>query len=238
MVARKGTMTFLEAARLVLEEMKVPMHFKKITELAIQKRYLESHGKTPEWTMGARISVDIKKNGANSDFLRVDSGRYGLRRWKKGKAAPSKDKQDDGGRSYWLVSAENENFVNDLENDRLDTVGVRRRMMRTLQKLKPGDKVALYIKRKAEFGAILEIIGTAREDDSPRWPVGDNELSARISCKTLVVLAGNRLDARPLYSKLDVFAQYPEKHRTLALRNGITEIGKSDFQIIEKSIAQ
>ena len=236
MVARKGSMTFLEAAKNVLEEMKVPMHFKKITELAIQKGYLASSGKTPEWTMGARISVDIKQNGANSEFARVDSGRYGLRRWKRGKSSPRTDKHEDEGPRYWLVSTEPANYESDLSNSRLDTVGVRRRMMRTLQKLKPGDRVVLYLKRKAEFGAALEVTGDAREDDSPRWPVGDKELSARISCKPLLILREKRVNARPIYSKLDVFTQYPEKYRTLALRNGITEISRSDFAMIQAAI--
>jgi hypothetical protein len=60
-------------------------------------------------------------------------------------------------------------------------------------------------------------------------------LSARIKATPDVVLSkDSRVDARQLYSRLDVFTQYPEKHRTLALRNGITEISESDYQIIRK----
>jgi hypothetical protein len=236
MVAGKRAMTFLEAARRVLEEMKVPMHFKKITRQAIQKGYLRSKGKTPEWTMGARISVDIKTKGAESEFIRVDSGRYGLRRWRRGKHAADQEAAVGGGQRYWLVSMEPQNFDNDLRLDRLDTVGLKQRMMRTLQTLKPGDLIVLYIKRLAQFGAILEVTGEARIDSSPRWPVGDEELSARIACRPIAVLKDSPLDARPLYTKLEVFNQYPAKHRTLALRNGITEIGLSDYNIIRSAI--
>jgi len=232
-VLRKKSKTFLEAAKAVLEEMKVPMHFKKITEMAIQKGYLRSDGKTPEWTMGARLSVDIKTRGENSEFLRVGSGRYGLRRWKRSKHSSLSGRADRAGPHYWLVSAEPENFEADLRNGRLDTIGVKQRMLRTLEKLQPGDFVVLYLKRVAQFGAILEVTGTARLDTSPRWPVGDKELVARIDCKPVVVLKEDRLDARPLYGKLDVFTQYPAKHRTLALRNGITEISPSDFDTID-----
>jgi hypothetical protein len=230
-------MTFLEAAYRVLEEMKVPMHFKKITEMAVQKGYLRSRGKTPEWTMGARISVDIKNKGAASEFLRVDSGRYGLRRWKRGKASNNREAAGQEGPRYWLVSMEPQNFRHDLEADRLDTVGVRQRMMRTLQKLSPGDLVVLYIKRLAKFGAILEVAGHARLDDSARWPAGgDYRLSARIACRPTVILREKQLDARYLYAKLEVFNQYPAKHRTLALRNGITEISASDYSVVETEI--
>ena len=237
-MSRKGTMTFLGAAKAILEEMKVPMHFKKITELAIQRGILRSSGKTPEWTMGARISVDIKHKGADSDFIRVDSGRYGLRRWKRGRSAVAGLDNSLGGPRYWLVCAEPQNFVADLENNSFDTIGVKQRMLRTLEKLSPGDKVVVYIKRQAQFGAILEVTGSAEIDSSPRWPVLNDDYSARVSCKPLKVLRGDRIDARPLYSRLEVFTQYPSKHRTLALRNGITEFSKSDFEIIAKSMAE
>jgi hypothetical protein len=237
MVPGKRSMTFLEAALRVLEEMKVPMHFKKITEQAVQKGYLRSRGKTPEWTMGARISVDIKNKGAASEFIRVDSGRYGLRRWKRVKTTGSRDAVGEAGPRYWLVSMEPQNFRHDLESNRLDTVGVRQRMMRTLQTLSPGDLVVLYIKRLAQFGAILEVTGHARLDDSPRWPAGgDYRLSARIACRPISNLMATPLDARPLYTKLGVFNQYPAKHRTLALRNGITEISKADFESINSAL--
>ena len=231
-MSRKGTMTFLEAAKAILEEMKVPMHFKKITELAIQRGILRSKGKTPEWTMGARLSVDIKHKGADSDFIRVDSGRYGLRWWKRGRAPVAGLENSEGGPRFWLVCIEPDNFDADLASGSFDTIGVKQRMLRTLEKLSPGDKVVVYIKRLAQFGAILEVTGSAAIDNSPRWPVLSEEYSARVSCKPVKVLRGDRIDARPLYSRLEVFTQYPAKHRTLALRNGITEINESDFDIV------
>lgn len=232
-------MTFLSAAKAILEEMKVPMHFKKITELAIQKRYISSNGKTPEWTMGARLSVDVKENGPKSEFMRIDSGRYGLRRWKRGKIALPDTSTLETGPRYWLVSVEPENFEADEKSNRLDTIGLKHRMRRTLAKLRPGDQVAIYLKRVAAFSAILEITGKAYEDASQRWPLNGSELSARIRCKPKLVLPKvKNLDARPLYGRLQVFTQYPAKHRTLALRNGITEISKEDFEIIENSMRQ
>ena len=238
----KRSKTFLEAARTVLEEMKVPMHFKKITELAIQKRYLRSEGRTPEWTMGARLSVDVKEKGPRSEFNRVGSGRYGLRKWKRGtgvRAPVDASEGDAGGRRYWLVSVERENFDADERAGSLDTIGVRHRMRKTLATLQPGDRVVIYIKKVAAFGAIMEVTGPAYSDHSHRWPVGSAQLSSRIPCEPTLLLAEQRkLDARPLYARLEVFTQYPAKHRTLALRNGITEIGSGDYREIERAISE
>lgn len=234
----KRKFTFLGAAREILEEMKQPMHFKKITELAIQKKYIESKGKTPEWTMGARLSVEVKEGGINSDFIRVGNGKYGLRRWKRGKinlgGTSIRKKREQ---TYWLVSVEPENYYSDLEAGTLDTVGVKHRMRRTLERLHPGDGVVIYLKRDATFNAILEISGKAFHETSNRWPVAADELSARIACNPVTVLEkNNSLDARPIYSGLEVFTQYPAKHRTLALRNGITELTQRDYETIKSAM--
>lgn len=236
---RKTDLTFLEAAKAVLEEMKQPMHFKKIAEVAIQKKYLLSNGKTPEWTMGARLSTDIKKRGGKSEFIRTDNGKYGLRRWKRSTLSLSvpMSKPSSSGPHYWLVSADRKNFESDERAGTLDTVGVKYRMRNTLAQVGEADKLVIYIKRAAEFAAILKAVGEPYFDDSERWPVGSKDLTSRIAAKPELVLTdGNRLDARHLYSRLSIFNQYPEKHRTLALRNGITEISKRDFEIIEKAM--
>jgi len=238
---RKKTMTYLEAAKAVLEEMKQPMHFRKITELAMQKRYLLSQGKTPVWTMGARLSVDVKEKGARSEFIRVDSGRYGLRRWRKGKTSlsPAGSPVLQEGPSYWLVSVDPSNFAHDERAGTIDTIGVKLRMRKTLAELQPGDRVAIYLKRAAVFAGVVEVSGGFRTDSSPRWPVEGETLAARVACKPLVILEGEaKLDARPLYSQLEVFLQYPAKHRTLALRNGITQISGKDYGSIEAAVLE
>jgi hypothetical protein len=238
---QKRQLTFIEAAKAILEEMKQPMHFKKITELALQKKYLVSKGKTPEWTMGARLSVDVKEKGPQSDFVRYGNGKYGLRRWRKSTLLmPTAAKEAEGeAGNYWLVSVEPENFEADVKAGTLDTIGVKYRMRRTLASLKLGDIVVIYIKCLSQFGASMEVDGEPYFDESERWPVAGSELCSRVSAKPVMILKEEHyLDARPLYSSLYVFNRYPEKHRTLALRNGITEISKSDFLTINKSMIE
>jgi 8-oxo-dGTP pyrophosphatase MutT (NUDIX family) len=70
---------FKAAAREVLEEVGYPLHYSDITEIALQSGYLQSAGRTPQNTMRARLSVDVRDNPA-TPFEQVASGVYGLKR--------------------------------------------------------------------------------------------------------------------------------------------------------------
>ena len=234
-------MTFLEAAYAVLDEMKQPMHFKKISALAIQKKYLQSKGKTPEWTMGARISTDVKEKGIKSQFVRTDNGKYGLRKWRRSgmPTTISVPEADHEGPRFWLWASSAANFEHDLKNNSIDLIGVKYRMRKTLARLSPGDKVVVYLKVDATIAAILEVKGESYLEDSKRWPEDSSELQARIAAERVTILAkSERLDARQLYTTMDVFTLYPAKHRTLALRNGITEITETDFNKVTDLISE
>jgi HB1, ASXL, restriction endonuclease HTH domain len=68
---------FKAAAREVLAEVGHPLHYTDITEIALQSGYLESAGRTPQNTMRARLSVDVRDNPA-TQFMQVAPGVYGL----------------------------------------------------------------------------------------------------------------------------------------------------------------
>lgn len=71
-------MDFKAAAREVLREVGRPLHYADITEIALQSGYLESRGRTPQNTMRARLSVDVRDN-PRSPFVQTAPGVYGLR---------------------------------------------------------------------------------------------------------------------------------------------------------------
>jgi hypothetical protein len=83
------TMTFTEAAAEVLRLAGKPLHYKEITELAIEKNLLSHVGKSPEVTMGARLAALLKKEDKTNPIVRIKPGVFGLRDWseKKGKRA-------------------------------------------------------------------------------------------------------------------------------------------------------
>lgn len=74
-------MTFLEAARTILADEGKPLHYGEITKRALDRGILKSQGKTPEETLNARISVEIKQHGDKSVFVRTEPGTFGLRQW-------------------------------------------------------------------------------------------------------------------------------------------------------------
>lgn len=69
---------FKDAAIVVLKEAGTPLHYKEIVRLAIEKRILETGGKSPDATMNAEIVVDINKKGVASDFVKTGPGTYAL----------------------------------------------------------------------------------------------------------------------------------------------------------------
>lgn len=75
------TLTFLESAEKVLTDHGAPMHYREMTRAALEGGFLESQGKTPEMSLNAQVTVEIKKNGEQSAFVRTEPGVYALRRW-------------------------------------------------------------------------------------------------------------------------------------------------------------
>src|SRR5258707_15643514 len=100
-------MTFTEAAAEVLRMAGKPLHYKEITELAIEKNLLSHVGKSPEVTMGARLAALLKKEDKTNPIVRVKPGVFALAEWAaKGKkkrgaaadgaAADAEDADDNG----------------------------------------------------------------------------------------------------------------------------------------------
>lgn len=71
-------MTFYEAAVEVLRRTGRPLHFKKITELAIRDSLLSHVGKTPETTMGERLELEVRRED-DSIVVKTRPGVYALR---------------------------------------------------------------------------------------------------------------------------------------------------------------
>ena len=78
--------SFTDCAQKVLEEFggKKPMHYRAITEKALEKRWLVTAGKTPEATMYAQVITEIKrkqKRGERPRFVQHGRGYVGLSQW-------------------------------------------------------------------------------------------------------------------------------------------------------------
>lgn len=74
-------MTFTDAAAEVLRLVGKPLHYKEITDIAIEKNLLSHVGKSPEVTMGARLAATLKKDTGENPLVRVKPGVFALREW-------------------------------------------------------------------------------------------------------------------------------------------------------------
>jgi len=72
-------MTFTEAAVEVLRSAGKPLHYKKITEIAIERNLLSHVGKTPETTMSSRLATMVKKDRGDAPITKVKPGVFALR---------------------------------------------------------------------------------------------------------------------------------------------------------------
>lgn len=72
-------MTFTEAAVEVLRLVGRPLHYKKITEIAIERNLLSHVGKSPEITMSSRLATMVKKDRGEAPIVKVKPGVFGLR---------------------------------------------------------------------------------------------------------------------------------------------------------------
>ncbi len=84
--AAHKTYSFTDSAEKVLEEFgkKQPLHYRQITEKALEMGWLATEGKTPEATMYAQILTEIKRfqrRGEQPRFVQHGKGFVGLSRW-------------------------------------------------------------------------------------------------------------------------------------------------------------
>src|SRR6185503_6235149 len=78
---KADSMTFTEAAAQVLRLVGKPLHYKEITDVAIEKNLLSHVGKSPEVTMGARLAALVKKGDKENPLVRIKPGVFALREW-------------------------------------------------------------------------------------------------------------------------------------------------------------
>lgn len=82
--------TFKQAAIEILKKEGKPLHYKEITRLALEAGLFETQGATPEQTMYAIISTDIKQRKKDSYFIMTAPATYGLNPDKKELPAQTK----------------------------------------------------------------------------------------------------------------------------------------------------
>jgi len=73
--------SFKDAAYKVLGFIKHPLNFEEITNVALNRQWLKTSGRTPARTMGAQLYTDIKERKEKSPFVQLGKRKFGLRGW-------------------------------------------------------------------------------------------------------------------------------------------------------------
>ena len=84
--AATPTLSFTDAAEHVLNAQadRTPLHYRTITERALQQGLVQTAGKTPEATLYAQVLTEIKRQTKRGDvprFVKHGKGIVGLRKW-------------------------------------------------------------------------------------------------------------------------------------------------------------
>jgi restriction system protein len=86
LASSKDTYSFLDAAEKVLDQFgnRNSMHYRDITDKALNQGWLNTSGKTPEATMNAQLVTELKRTKASGEpgrFVRTSPGYYSLVKW-------------------------------------------------------------------------------------------------------------------------------------------------------------
>lgn len=109
-------MTFYEAALEILRQQDQPLHYKKITELALQHGLLSHVGRTPEKLMVERLEKATAKSGGGDFVEEIHDGVFALREG-------AKEKLDERADEYHRKEKERLRKRNKLRKDRFQPEG-------------------------------------------------------------------------------------------------------------------
>jgi restriction system protein len=85
-------MSVKQAAIHVLSEAGEPLSAQQIADRVLEQGLWKTQGKTPHATVAAQLYTDIKKHGADSDFVQVEPNTFALR---DGATVPPKTPSND-----------------------------------------------------------------------------------------------------------------------------------------------
>ena len=159
-------MTFTEAAAEVLRLVGKPLHYKDITEIAIQKNLLSHVGKSPDVTMGSRLAALLKKSPKENPLVRVKPGVFALRAWEE--SGPPGPAPDAGNIAVPTVSHEGEPEPEPAEEtERAEGPRTAASFATPVEEEERPEPTAEE-KMRAEIAAgAMEIFGEEEDDDQP-----------------------------------------------------------------------
>jgi hypothetical protein len=169
-------MTFTEAAAEVLRLAGKPMHYKEITELAIEKNLLSHVGKSPEITMASRLTALLKKDDKTNPIVRVKPGVFALRDWSSKGKRTSKAPEVD-------AAVEGEDASDDMDVNALE-----------VEAMEADDKLAEGATSEPDLGGLAG----GDDDDEPIIVSGDDQIRADLAASGAELFDDEEDDDQPI----------------------------------------
>ena len=137
---------------------------------------------------------------------------------------------------YWIIVTSPNNFRLDREKLNFKCQGLPYRLRRSVQSMRPGDRVAYYVMGLQKFGATATITGEYYHDDQVRlWTDDDEVWPARCPSKPDIVLQDDELvDAKKLVPNLGFIEK--KEHWGTYLQGSIRPVPEDDFRLIESEM--
>ncbi len=139
---------------------------------------------------------------------------------------------------YWLAVTGPENFKIDRQNN-FAIQGFTSRIRASVGRVRPGDKLVVYINRIQKIGAICEVTSEAYYDDKNKIWLEDDEIwPNRFKTRPELILDDDELlDIRKLVPFLSfITAEQRASNWGLAFRYSLRTISQEDFKFIESEI--
>jgi predicted RNA-binding protein len=139
---------------------------------------------------------------------------------------------------YWLITTSPENFDIDRQNN-FQVQGFKNRVRKTVEQVRVGDKLVIYVNRLQRIGAVLTATsGFYRDDRSRIWVEDDEVWPCRFKTQPELILAEDELlDVKKLVPLLSFIT--PKQKATiwgLAFQGSLRRIPEEDFNLIESEM--
>ncbi len=135
----------------------------------------------------------------------------------------------------WRITVSEANFQ-EMEKRRFTSVAFGQGRLSSLSRMRPGDRIAVYVKGTRGFGAVIKVVGRkVEEEHEPVWPDG-SLLPLRINTAPIVVYgrSGFLFLSAEL---LDFLSFIRTKNKWGAsLQGGLREIPEGDCDLIESRL--
>ena len=171
-------MTFLEAALEILKRERKPLHYKELTDKAMERKLLTFVGRTPEVTMQTQLTSAVKK-APGAPFVRVKPGVFGLLRYPEGAPEPEPEPEKPAKEPVAAVAEEKPAEANEGRGRRRRRGGRGRRRDRRDGETTPPASGGGAEKPSLRETQDLTAEGAATGDDAEEPDIGNLSPEAR-----------------------------------------------------------